>query len=61
MRTFIVAVREVHVSHVKIQVPDVCNGQDAIEAVWNGEGEEILCEYSHTLEPDYWTVEEACQ
>lgn len=54
-KKYLVAIREVHVSHREIEAdsPD-----DAIEKVFYGDGEEVLCEYSHTLDSDTWTVEE---
>lgn len=52
---YLVEVREVHVSTIEV---DASTQAEAVERVANGEGEEILCEYSHTLDKDLWTVEE---
>lgn len=54
-KSFLVGVREVHVSTMKIKAQ---NNTEALNKVQNGEGEEIMCEYSHTLDRDMWTVEE---
>lgn len=56
MARYIVEVREVHVSHRVIE--SATNTLDAIELVQGGEGEEIYCEYSHTLRSDTWRVYE---
>ena len=53
---FIVNVREVHIQPVAI---DALNSQDAINQVRQGAGDydKYPCEYSHTLNPDTWTVD----
>jgi hypothetical protein len=53
---FHVMIREVHVQTVEVEAE---SEQKAIEKVQEGEGEylEDSLEYSHTLEPDCWTVE----
>jgi len=57
MNKYMVLVREVHVQGylVQAETPD-----QAKEIVRNGGGElnEAYFEYSHTLDPDLWTVEE---
>lgn len=53
MPQFIVGIREVHVSNRLIEAVDE---EDAVERAGD-EGEEITCEYSHTLAKDVWTVE----
>ena len=57
MPNFIVSVREVHVQGVAV---DAIDAREAVKKVQNGEGETIsdLFEYSHTLDPDGWTVEQ---
>lgn len=55
MKTFIVSVREVHVSHRQVEAD---SPEDAIQRVQDGEDEEISMEYSHSLETDTWTVVE---
>ena len=40
-----------------IDPTDIVGINEQIRA-WAGDGEEIFCEYSHTLDPDTWTVEE---
>ena len=53
MPKYKVLIREVHVSHRIVEAKDE---KDAIEEA--GGGEETYLEYSHTLDPDTWTVEE---
>jgi len=54
-KTFYVGVREVHVSTRKVKAKDA---KEAIRKVQDDEGDEELCEYSHTLDPETWTTEE---
>lgn len=54
MPKFHVAVREVHVSTMEVEAD---GAKDAILKIKDGDGEEIMCEYSHTLSEDTWTVE----
>lgn len=59
MKYYIVMVREVHVSHRRIGIPEeLASPEAAIREVARGDGDETYCEYSHTLDPDTWTVEE---
>ena len=55
---FYVGIREVHVSTRKIKAP---NGPEALRRYVDGEdeGDEVMCEYSHTLDPETFTVEPA--
>lgn len=53
-KSFIVNVQEVHISRQKVQAFDE---EDAIQGVMEGCGEEIGCEYSHTLDQDTWSVD----
>ena len=55
MTKFIVYMIEVHVQDVLIEAD---SKEDAIKKVQKGEGDYAFFEYSHTLEPDTWTVEE---
>lgn len=55
MAKYIVNVREVHVSMMEIEAE---SEEEAIKEVARGGGEEVALEYSHTLETDYWTVDE---
>jgi hypothetical protein len=48
-----VLIREVHVSH---RLVEAASPEEAKENA--GDGEEIFCEYSHTLPRDTWTVEQ---
>lgn len=50
---YTVEVREVHVSSMEVEAD---SPEDAREKFKDGEGEEILCEYSHTL--DGYTVKD---
>lgn len=55
-KCFIVQVREVHIQSIQVEAD---SEQGAIQAVANGEGDSLeRFEYSHTLEPETWTVEE---
>ena len=54
-KRFLVEVREVHVSTRVVEADDA---EAAVKAVEGGEGDEVACEYSHTLDTDTWTVEE---
>ena len=51
---YIVLVREVHISHVLI---NAASEEEAITLVKDAEGEEVYSEYSHTLDPNTWTIE----
>jgi len=55
MKKYYVLVSEVHVSTMEIEAE---TPEEALEKVAEGEGDEIICEYSYTLEPDSWKVEE---
>lgn len=56
MKKFIVLVREVHVARVHVEAD---SPEDAIMAVREGDGDYgDETEYSHTLDPEAWTVEE---
>jgi hypothetical protein len=52
MPKYNVMIREVHVSHRTVEAEDE---KEAIEQA--GGGTETYLEYSHTLDPDTWTVE----
>ncbi len=52
---YCVLVREVHVSTMEIEA---ANPIEAIQKVKDGQGEEVICEYSHTLDPDTWSVDD---
>ena len=56
MPKFTVLVREVHVSHREVEAKDE---KEALKKIVedNEFGEETYCEFSHTLDPEYWTVE----
>ena len=54
MKTYIVGVREVHVSHMEVEAN---SPEEAVKKVVEGEGEETYLEYSHPLDKDLWTVE----
>jgi hypothetical protein len=56
MTTYYVHKREVHVSTVRVEA---ASEAEAIEKAKGDDGEEVMCEYSHTLDSDTWTVEEA--
>lgn len=54
-RKYYVEVREVHVSTREIEAE---SPEQATELVREGGGTQVLCEYSWTMDPDTWTVEE---
>ena len=56
MPKFHVNVREVHVSTHEVEAE---SAEEAIRKVKDQDAEEVVCEYSHTLGEDTWTVEEA--
>jgi len=56
MPKYTVLRREVHISHQEIEADSV---EDAINRVVDGEGDEVYFEYSHTLDSDIWSVEDA--
>jgi len=59
-KPFLVGVREVHVSHRRVFAD---SAKEARDLYVNGidEGDEVFCEYSHTLDPEFFTVEpETC-
>ena len=58
MKSFIVELREVHVSSRLVQAE---SAEDALDRVLNGEGDEFLCEYSHTMDRDNHEVREATE
>lgn len=55
MKKYVVLRREVHVSHVEVEAE---SPEEAKEKVFEGEGDEVFLEYSHTLDSCTWTVEE---
>jgi hypothetical protein len=57
-KTFYIGIREVHVSTRAVEAE---SEEEALALIVNGveDGEEVICEYSRTLDPDTWTVEEA--
>ena len=56
-KTFIVTMREVYVQSYQIQA---ISAKEALKLVVDGQGDimENGFEFSHTLDPDTWTVEE---
>lgn len=56
-KRYIVSRREVHIQMVSVEAE---SKEEAIEKVAEGEGEMMdnTLEYSHSLDPEYWTVEE---
>ena len=53
MSKFYVMIREVHIS---TRLVEAANVEEALHDA--GGADEVCCEYSHTLDPDCWTVEE---
>jgi len=55
-KKFIVQVREVHINSISVEAD---SPEDAIDLVRDGDADDsISLEYSHTLDPDNWSVEE---
>ena len=52
-KKFLVLVHEVHVSTMEVEAESV---EEAIDNA--SSGEELICEYSHTLHTDTWSVED---
>jgi hypothetical protein len=55
MPKYMVGVREVHIAHWSVEA---ANEQEAVELVEAQRGQEQFTEFSHTLDPEYWTVEQ---
>lgn len=57
MKKYVVNVREVHVQPVRIEAT---SKEEAIEKIVKGQGTTVDdgLEYSHTLDSEFWTVEE---
>mgnify|MGYP001546803263 CR=1 FL=1 len=57
-KKFYVGIREVHVSTRMVEAE---TAEEAMALIVDGveDGEEVMCEYSDTMNPDTWTVEEA--
>jgi hypothetical protein len=53
MKKYYVLIREVHVSTRLVEAASV---EEAIHEA--GGAEEVMCEYSHTLDTDTWSVED---
>lgn len=55
MKTYIVQIREVHISHREVEAE---SAKEALEQAGFLQGEETFREYSHALDPRLWTVQE---
>ena len=53
-KVYLVGVREVHVSTMRISAT---TEEAAISKILEGEGEELMLEYSDTLDSENWTIE----
>ena len=51
---FHVLIREVHIRKKEVEAD---SAEEAVAKVKAGDGDEISCEYSHTLDWEAWTVE----
>lgn len=56
MPKYHIGVREVHIAIMEINAD---SKEEAIISIQEGNGEEVSLEYSHTLDSNLWTVEEA--
>ena len=54
MAVYYIGIREVHVSTVKV---DANSEEEALELARDGAGEEVMLEYSHTMDSSHFTVE----
>ena len=54
MATYYIGIREVHVSTVTVEAD---SEEKALDIAAEGEGEEVMCEYAHTMDREYFTVE----
>lgn len=55
MAKYYIGIREVHVSTVTVEAE---SEEEALESAAAGEGEEVMLEYSHTMDRSHFTVEE---
>ena len=55
MPIYRVGVQEVHVSTIVIEA---ASKNEALQLVSDGEGDELILEYSHTLDENLWSAEE---
>lgn len=53
MNTYIISVREVHVSHRQVEAS---SPKEALEILRDGGDEELYMEYSHQLDENTWGV-----
>lgn len=54
MPKFRVLIREIHISHREVEAES-----EAEAMTLAGDAEEVYLEYGHTLDQEYWTVENA--
>lgn len=54
-KKYYVGVQEVHVSTREVFA---VNEDEAVKMAGDGDSEEVMCEYSHTLDKELWSVEE---
>jgi len=54
MTTYYIGIREVHVSTVVVEAD---SEEEAMDLAADGAGEEVMCEYSHTMDREHFTVE----
>jgi len=54
MATYLVGIREVHVSTVEVEAD---SEEEALEIAAEGESEEVMLEYSHTLSRGHFSIE----
>ncbi len=55
MKNYIVKIKEVHNSYVMVKAN---NGEEALKAVEEGNGEEFDLQYDYTLDPETWSIED---
>jgi hypothetical protein len=54
MAVYIIGIREVHVSTVSVEAD---SEEEALDLAVDGAGEEIILEYSHTMDREHFSIE----
>lgn len=58
MAKYLVGIREVHVNTVEVELPEGASEEEIKQAAADNSGSQsVLDEYSHSLDPDVWSVE----
>ena len=54
MAVYIIGIREIHVSTVSVEAD---SEEEALDLACDGAGEEIILEYSHTMDREHFSIE----